>query len=110
MRANKPDWVASSRERRVFHRFLVNLPASLLSTALGRVSATVVDFSQAGCRIRTRARCYRGDRLVLTIKGLSPRAVEAAWRGDGVVGLAFAEPLSWAVVTQLAMPRVVTSN
>lgn len=95
-------WEVASKERRQYHHLKVRLPADLLSAALGRVHATVIDFSQAGCRIRTRARCHRGDRLVLTIRGLGPQAVQAAWRGDDNVGLLFAEPLSWAVVMQLA--------
>ena len=105
-----PTYVTPSKERRRFQRLQVSVPATLISTALGRVNAVLVDISQAGCRIRTRARAHRGEYFVLTIGELGPRAVQAAWRHDGQVGLAFAEPLGWAVVMQMAIPDAVTAE
>lgn len=96
-----PEWNLPPKERRRLHRFCVDSPALLLSTALGKVNANLVDLSQFGCRIRTRARCYRGEHFVLTIDSLCPHAVKVAWSHDGEVGLSFIEGLSWAVVTAL---------
>lgn len=107
-----PLWLSPSKERRRFLRVNVDVPAMLMSTALGRVKARLVNLSQSGCCIRTRARAYRGDHFVLTIEQLGPRAVQAAWRDEGLVGLSFDEPLSWAVVIRLAardMARAITS-
>ena len=96
------DWRTTSKERRGFQRLPAAVDAALLSTALGRVAAITVDVSQAGCRLRTRARGQRGDHLVLTLGAIGPRAVTIAWAAGGELGLAFAQPLHWTVVTDLA--------
>lgn len=93
-------WI-EPKERRQLLRLPVEARAMLISSALGRVAATVIDLSQAGCRVRSRARCHRGDHLVLTIETFAPRFVEAAWWHDGEVGLAFSQPLAWAVVAEI---------
>lgn len=95
-------WWGVPKERRRFHRIPSDVPAALLSTALGRVAATVTDLSQNGCRLRTHARCHRGDTLVVTFGGMSPRAVIAAWRENGEMGFAFIDPLAWSIVATLA--------
>ncbi|WP_174279534.1 PilZ domain-containing protein [Sphingomonas bacterium] len=96
------DWRDASKERRGFQRVSARVDAALLSTALGRVAATVTDLSQAGCRLRTRARGWRGDHLVLAIGDLAPRAVTVVWAGEGELGVVFAQPLHWTVMTDLA--------
>ena len=108
MLKDDPHWREAPKDGRQFQRVPVTgCPASLLSTALGRVDATLVDLSQSGCRIRARVRCERGDHFVLRIGSIGPRAVVAAWRRDDEVGLAFAEPLAWAVVAGIAFSTTV---
>lgn len=104
-----PDDPEAAKERRRFHRVPLDRPAELLSTALGRVGATLVDLSQSGCRVRTRARCQAGDHFVLRIGPFGARAVTVAWRQDETVGLAFAELLAWTVVTAIAFPEPVSA-
>lgn len=96
------DWQDEWKERRRFHRVPTDCPAVLLSTALGRVNATVLDLSQSGCRIRLRAKCRRGDQFVLRIGSFGPRAVTIAWHDGNEVGMVFAELLAWTVVSAIA--------
>ena len=102
MRDAEDDWRDTTRERRASQRVGTQVPVALLSTALGRVGATLTDLSQTGCRLRTRARVQRDVHLVLALGPIAPRAVTVAWAGEGELGLAFAQPLHWAVMTDLA--------
>lgn len=102
-----PDWREELKDGRQFQRVPVQASASLVSSALGRVDATLIDLSQSGCRIRVRVRCERGDHFVLRIGSIGPRAVVTAWRRGDEVGLAFAQPLAWAVVAGIAFPTSV---
>lgn len=102
MRGDEQRWWDELKDGRRFHRVPADAPAALVSTALGRVRATVLDISQGGCRVRVGARCHDGDRFVLKLEMIGPRAVAVAWHRDEEVGLVFAEPLGWAAVAQVA--------
>ena len=102
MQRDEHQWWDETKDARGFHRVPAQAPATLLSTALGRVAAMVMNLSQSGCRIRTCARCHRGDHFVLKFDAIGPRAVTVVWHDGDEVGLVFDELLSWAVVTGIA--------
>jgi len=98
------------KDARRFQRVPAHASATLMSTALGRVAVSVCDLSQGGCRMHTNIRCREGDRFVLKLDGIGPKAVTVAWRtedgaGGAEIGLAFAEPISWSVVEGIALRR-----
>jgi hypothetical protein len=98
------------QDARRFQRVPASASATLMSTALGRIAVPVLDLSQGGCRTRTSIRCREGDRFVLKLDGIGPRAVTVAWRtedqaGSAEMGLAFAEPIAWSVVQGIAIGR-----
>lgn len=102
MEPDPADWRQPKKERRLLHRVPASEHAALLSSALGRVDAELLDLSQTGCRIRSRVCCRRGDRFVLRIDSFGPRAVTTAWQQGDSIGVAFVEPLAWAVVAMIA--------
>lgn len=98
------------KDARRFQRVPAAASAVLMSTALGRIAVPILDLSQGGCRTRTNIRCREGDHFVLKLDGIGPRGVRIAWRhedgaGAAEMGLAFAEPIAWSIVQDIAFRR-----
>lgn len=97
----------TSRVRRVSQprgpRIIVDCPIEV-QTDSGRVEARLIDVSQGGARIALPLDVVRGERLILMIPGLPMKLAIVRWSGDEL-GLAFAEPLSFDLLSEWLLVR-----
>lgn len=59
-------------------------------------SATLIDVSQTGCRLKVAEPFVAGADVRITIPDLPARRATLRWSGNGLAGFAFNEPLSFA--------------
>lgn len=65
--------------------------------------ATLRDVSEGGCRVSDPSSQIRhGERLTVFMAGTGPHFVEATWRRENEVGLAFRRPLPSSLLDTLA--------
>jgi hypothetical protein len=82
-------------------RRLVDVAASLSSTAHGHMPCRVDNLSRAGCRVHIKCRFARGTFLSLTFPGRGALGTRMVWSDGLRCGLEFIQPLHIAVLDDL---------
>lgn len=65
-----------------------------------RLGAELVDISQGGAKLVAPRTMRRDERVILMVPGLPLKLAIVRWSADGDVGLTFAEPLPFELLTQ----------
>lgn len=65
-----------------------------------RLAAELVDISQGGAKIVAARAMRRDERLILMVPGLPLKLAIVRWTADAEIGLRFAEPLPFGILTE----------
>ena len=88
--------VTQVQERREWVRVKVRAKAG------GSSDLEVLDISAGGCMVDFHGSAARpGERVLITLPGLSPLSGELVWVEDGRAGIAFVQPLHETVFDRL---------
>lgn len=81
--------IFSGRERRLDHRFDVDLEAVLRAYRVASLPSRMIDLSVSGALIRAHGHEFRsGDELLVSVRGIEVVAT-VAWTRDIFLGLVF---------------------
>jgi hypothetical protein len=70
------------------------------------IEAIVLNISESGCRLDSRAELEEGTRVWVRLPGLEPWEARVVWTRGGSAGCRFAQPLHPAVVQRLIGARL----
>lgn len=95
------DFSRSPEAMRQAPRRLLSAPATVSSSADGRMACRVDNLSRAGCRIHIQCRFAVGTYFSLTFPDRQPIGCRVAWSDGLRCGLEFLTPLHVAVLDDL---------
>lgn len=97
----KDAYAKAVQEDRCGERIILDIPSQLRPSGMHAFPVTVCDISISGFSCETVSHMRPGDRCWLTLPGLASQQAEVIWNNGFLIGCAFTNLLSPAVLSRV---------